>query len=300
VDEAFSIHIRELRAGIERRLRGYLDAETTCPAQLRDAMAYSLLGPGKRLRPLLVVLACEACGGRPEDALPAACALEMVHTYSLVHDDLPAMDDDDLRRGRPTCHRQFDEATAILVGDGFLTLAFQILATDIQPAELALTCCRELAQAAGVAGMVAGQMEDLHQESTSATLETLVALHRRKTGALFHAAVRLGGWLGTSTEPMLVRQAKLQALTAYAEHLGLAFQITDDLLDVEGQESQTGKRVHKDVQRGKLTYPGLLGVPASRARLHDAGQAALEALAPLGDSARWLAAVVSWVIERNN
>jgi geranylgeranyl diphosphate synthase type II len=299
LNDAFQTHLSQCRQRIEARLRTFLEAETTCPARLREAMAYSLLAPGKRLRPLLVLLACEACGGRQEEALPAACAVEMVHAYSLVHDDLPGMDNDDLRRGQPTCHRQFDEATAILVGDGLLTLAFQLLATEIRPGELAALCCRELAQAAGVAGMVGGQMDDLQWEGQAErTLEMLISMHRRKTGALFRASLRLGGWLGTVGEPDLVRQAKLAALTDYAEQLGLAFQIADDLLDVEGQEADAGKRVHKDAARGKLTYPGLLGLAASRERLRHAGHAALEALAPLGDRAHGLAAMVRQVIDR--
>lgn len=301
MEEGFHAHIAALRDRIDERLRAYLEAERACPARLREAMAYSLLGPGKRLRPLLTLLACEAVGGSVEGAMAPACAVEMVHAYSLVHDDLPAMDDDDLRRGRPSCHRQFDEATAILVGDGLLTLAFEILARDVRPGELAATCCRELAQASGVAGMVGGQMDDLHADRASdGTLENLVSLHRRKTGALIRAALRLGGHLGTTTAPASDRHTALEALTAYADHLGLAFQIADDLLDVEGHESQTGKKVHKDAARGKLTYPRLLGPAASRDQLQATSQAALAALTPLGERGRWLAAVVEWVARRNN
>lgn len=301
MDEDLRTHLTLRRGRIETRLRAYLSAEATCPPRLQEAMAYSTFSPGKRLRPILTVLACEACGGGLEEALAAACAVEMIHTYSLVHDDLPGMDNDDLRRGQPTCHRKYDEATAILVGDGLLTLAFQTLTTDVQPGWLAARCCQELAHAAGVAGMVGGQMDDLQGEREKThTLEMLVSMHRRKTGALFRAALRLGGLIGTCQDSVGVREVKLATLTSFAEHLGLAFQIADDLLDVEGQEENTGKRVHKDAARGKLTYPGLLGIPASRQRLHQAAQGALEALVSWGEQARWLRGVMHWVIERNN
>src|SRR5438874_6494292 len=196
-------------------------------------MAYSLFAPGKRLRPLLVTFACEAAGGTADQALPAACAVEMVHTYSLVHDDLPAMDDDDMRRGQPTCHKKFGEALAILAGDALLTLAFQVLAEGY-PASAA-ACCVELARAAGAAGMVGGQVDDLAWEREEAlqqrTLAGLEDLHGRKTGALIRASLRLGALAahaGTSTGPA---PALLDHLDAYGRCLGLAFQITDDLLD---------------------------------------------------------------------
>jgi geranylgeranyl diphosphate synthase type II len=293
-------HLEERRRLVEARLAAYLDAETQAPARLVQAMRYSLLAPGKRLRPLLVLLAAEACGGSAAGALPAACALEMVHTYSLVHDDLPAMDDDDLRRGRPTCHKQFDEATAILVGDALLTLAFQVLADDVRPPALAARCCRELARAAGPGGMVGGQVEDLAWEGRAdATAADLEQVHRLKTGALFGAALRVGGLIGLAESAAGPEgEAWLAALDRYAAALGLAFQISDDLLDVEGAAQQTGKRVRKDAERGKLTYPGLLGVAESRRRLRDVCEAAREALAPLGLRAGHLAALVQLIRER--
>ncbi len=290
-------NLADLRSVIEARLGRYLDAETACPTELREAVRYSLLAPGKRLRPMLVLMAAEAVGGRANDALPAACAIEMVHAYSLVHDDLPAMDNDDLRRGLPTCHKKFGEATAILVGDALLTLAFQVLSEDVKPATLAAACCADLAKAAGVAGMVGGQMNDLAAEKRlDGTLEILESIHRRKTAALFRAAVRLGGRIGLTGRE---QPDHLQALDRYAASLGLAFQISDDLLDVEGQTARTGKGVKKDAGRGKLTYPGLLGVEASRERLWAAGREAREHLACFGAMGQPLASLVQRIVERD-
>jgi geranylgeranyl diphosphate synthase type II len=277
------------RQRIDAALDGHLARQSGAPARLLEAMRYSLLAPGKRLRPLLVLLAAEAVVGAVEAALPAACAVEMIHAYSLVHDDLPAMDDDDLRRGRPTCHKQFGEPTAILVGDGLQALAFQILAEDVKPAELAAECCSELARGAGVQGMVGGQMDDLDWENRpGADLSMLESLQGRKTAALFRAAARLGGLIGLATASDLRRwQAPngLPALSSFGEHLGHAFQVADDLLDVESSETQTGKRTGKDTARGKLTYPGLIGIEASRRELAKFTAAALTDLTPLGANA---------------
>jgi geranylgeranyl diphosphate synthase type II len=291
-----SYHLDELRGLVEERLTACLNAQSACPPRLLEAVRYSLLGPGKRLRPVLVLLAAEACGASPNAALPAACALEMVHAYSLVHDDLPAMDDDDFRRGRPTCHTQFGEATAILVGDALLTLAFQVLSEGVQPPALAARCCSELARAAGMMGMVAGQMADLEWETRSGgTIAELEAIHRQKTGALFRAALRIGGLIGCqgSDDPRLL------ALDQYAQCLGLAFQISDDLLDVESSAEQTGKRVGKDAARGKLTFPGLLGVDESRKRLADLCRVARQSLNQLGESGCILCALVDLVEKRD-
>src|SRR5262245_31387359 len=190
-----SRYLHDKRALVDARLRASIRAGGGCPETLAEAMCYSLLAPGKRLRPLLTVLAAEACGGCDAAALPAACAVEMVHTYSLIHDDLPAMDDDDLRRGLPTCHKKYGEALAILAGDALLTLAFQVIAEGYAPGPAA-ACCRELARGAGAAGMVGGQVDDLAMESRGGggTLEELEFLHQRKTGALFRAALRMGVW----------------------------------------------------------------------------------------------------------
>jgi geranylgeranyl diphosphate synthase, type II len=294
-------YLREKRALVDARLADAVHPGDGTPPELVDAMRYSLLAPGKRLRPLLVILAAEACGGRDESALPAACAVEMIHTYSLIHDDLPAMDDDDLRRGRPTCHKQFGEALAILAGDALLTLAFQVLAEGYPPATAA-ACCRELARGAGGAGMVGGQVLDLAWENGKAgapSLPTLENIHARKTGALFRACLRLGAYAAQGERPGGPDAAALESLDAYGRCFGQAFQITDDLLDVEGHAEQTGKRVQKDAARGKLTYPGFLGVAESRRRAERLGQEALAHLRPLGPSGQRLAELVRYVLERD-
>jgi len=281
-------------------------------------MRYSLLAPGKRLRPLLVVMAAEACGGSEAVPWPAACAVEMIHAYSLVHDDLPAMDDDDLRRGLPTCHKKFGEALGILTGDALLTLAFEVLAEGYPPGTAA-ACCLELARAAGACGMVGGQVDDLAWERRTQTrnasektpmdeptLEELEFLHARKTGALFRASLKMGVLVSAK------RQAEdrpgsesgtgelLERFDTFGRCLGLAFQITDDLLDVEGDADQTGKRVGKDAARGKLTYPGFLGIAESRRRAERLCQEARKALAPLGPAVSRLLELVSSFVDRKS
>ena len=264
-----------------------------CPARLAEAMRYCVLGGGKRLRPVLCLLAAEAVGGDPEDALPAACALEYIHTYSLVHDDLPAMDDDDLRRGRPTCHRAFDEATAILAGDALLTLAFEVVARHTRPAAVG-ACVRLLAEGSGPAGMVGGQMADLMaQGRDDPTVEALEAIHRRKTGALLRAALKMGAAVAGAPEPLA------RALDEYGLAVGLAFQIVDDLLDVQGDEQKLGKRVGKDHGLGKWTYPGLLGLEGSRDRARELAEEAIAALQPLGDGGATLRALALDLLERD-
>src|SRR5579884_941885 len=246
-------------------------------------MRYSLLAPGKRLRPILTAMATEACGGG--DPWPAACAVEMIHAYSLIHDDLPAMDDDDLRRGQPTCHKKFGEALAILAGDALLTMAFEVLAEGY-PNRTASACCRELARAAGAAGMVGGQVDDLAwEQGGEATLEGLEDLHLRKTGALIRASLRLGALAAYAPRNGSPPRELLERLDGYGRCLGLAFQIIDDLLDVEGQAEQTGKRVGKDAARGKLTYPGFLGAAESRRRAERLGREACDYVQPLGTAA---------------
>lgn len=291
--------LRDARLRVESALGRFVPeslngAWSNCPPRLAEAMRYSLMGGGKRLRPVLCLLAAEACGGDSENALPAACALEMVHTYSLIHDDLPAMDDDDLRRGRPTCHKAFDEATAILAGDGLLTLAFEVVARYTQPASAAADCVRALAEGAGPIGMVAGQMADLEAEGRDdATIEALEAIHRRKTGALLRASLKMGGIVAGANERVL------QGLVDYGHAVGLAFQIIDDLLDVEGDETKLGKRVNKDSGLGKWTYPGLLGIPGSRARARALAEEAVAALAPLGERGTTLRTLAMDLLERD-
>ncbi len=287
--------LESLRQRINTELEVAIRSEPDCPQRLSDAMAYSLLAGGKRLRPLLVLLGCEACDGDAEAALPAACAIEMVHTYSLIHDDLPAMDDDLLRRGRPTCHIEFDEATAILAGDGLLTLAFELLADGIHPAKSAVECCKVLASAAGYCGMVGGQMADLNAENAGLqTLEQLEAIHHRKTGRLLTAALTMGGIVAQASEE------QLKALRKYGECFGLAFQITDDLLDVVGDRVKMGKAVGKDSEHGKLTYPSLIGEVESRTKARELIEDACGSLEPFGENGRRLDSLARFILERDH
>jgi geranylgeranyl diphosphate synthase type II len=280
------------RALIEDALTRACQFTPDCPSHLAEAIRYALLAPGKRLRPQLVLLACEACGGAVDAALPTAVAVEMIHAYSLVHDDLPAMDDDDLRRGRPTCHRQFDEATAILVGDALQARAFELLATQVQPPERAAACCAELAKAAGPESLVGGQADDLAAEFRSIGIERLQSIHRRKTGALFRASLQLGAIVAGATAD------ERSALAAYGDALGHAFQIVDDLLDVSGQESKVGKRLGKDGEHGKVTYPALLGIEESRARAAALIEQARVAIVPFGARAQALRELAEFVGRR--
>ena len=241
---------------IEQELGKYMDAVPEDPERLSAAMRHALLGGGKRLRPACVLIGAAAVGGVEKEALPAACAVEMVHSYSLVHDDLPCMDDDDLRRGRPTVHKAFDEATAVLAGDALLTLAFQILAADL-PAEISPAAAAALARAAGPAGMVGGQMADLLAEGQPLEEERILSIDRRKTAAMFSAAFELGGLCGGGgTE-------QLQTLARIGEICGIAFQIVDDLLDIQSTSDQLGKAAGKDKSRGKarLKVHAGLGTP---------------------------------------
>jgi geranylgeranyl diphosphate synthase type II len=293
-DDSFENAVARHRQRIESRLAEYLGHTADCPARLREAMAYSLLAGGKRLRPLLVLLACEACGGDVEAALPAACALEMVHTYSLIHDDLPAMDDDDLRRGRPTNHVVFGEALAILAGDGLLTRAFEIIAEEVLPKPVAAECCADLASAAGWRGMVAGQVADLEAEHQGlGSLDQLEAVHRRKTGRLLCCGLTMGARIAGASEDWRNR------LESYGFAVGLAFQITDDLLDVSGDPEKLGKGTQKDAQQGKLTYPTIVGVEESRRRAAKLIDEACRAVKPLGEKARLLTALAHYVRERD-
>lgn len=292
---AFPEICQPLREQVEAALEATLARYTVgVPDRLADAMRYSLLAGGKRLRPILVLLACEACGGDPRDAMPAACAIEMIHTYSLIHDDLPAMDDDALRRGRPTCHVEFDEATAILAGDGLLTLAFEVIATEIAPG-VAAACCADLAAAAGIAGMVGGQVSDLAAEHCfDPSLELLEDIHRRKTGRLLKAALTLGARIAGASDEIRI------SLEKYGECLGLAFQITDDLLDVLGEAARMGKEVRKDSESGKLTYPSILGEAESRRKAETLIDEARGCLQPLGAGGRRLESLADFVLERDH
>ncbi len=290
--KSFAEQSESYRRVIDARLDTYSQFNSDCPDQLREAIRHSLLAPGKRLRPLLTLMATEACGSEIEAALPAACAVEMVHAYSLIHDDLPAMDDDDLRRGRPTCHKVFGEGTAILAGDALLARAFEIIATDVRP-EVAAKCCAMLAEAAGASQLVGGQADDLAAEQQdSGSLDELEKIHRRKTGAMLEVSLQLGGVIASANDEQLI------ALQRYGRNLGLAFQVVDDLLDFDGDEAQLGKRTGKDADRGKLTYPVLLGVEASRQRAAELVDDAISAVSIFGERSDQLATLARFVLER--
>ena len=293
----------EVREFIEPRLAAALELSDEAAPRLVAAMRHALLAPGKRLRPALVLWAADACGGSWADAAGGAVAVEMIHAYSLVHDDLPAMDDDDLRRGRPTCHKAFDEATAILCGDALQALAFETLARDLPPAAAARGCLA-LARAAGPEALVGGQADDLAAERgwiddmsaapAAKQVAWLERIHRRKTGALFLAALELGGIAAGATA------AQLAKLAAYGRAFGLAFQIADDILDAEGDEAAMGKRVGKDADRGKLTFPTIVGLEESRARARALAAEAATAVAGLGAGAAPLEALAHWIVARDH
>ncbi len=254
---------------------------------LRESVRYALEAPGKRVRAAIVLWCCEVVGGRANrDAEIAAAAIEMVHTYSLIHDDLPAMDDDDMRRGRATCHKKFDEATAILAGDALLTLAFEILAKEVNDAAVAVRLIAELAEAAGPAGMVAGQMVDLKAANGEVSEEQLEHIHINKTAKMFRCAAVMGGMCGGGEEEQLERLRK------YGLKIGLGFQIADDILDVCGTSEQLGKTTGKDAEQGKATYPVVVGMAKSKEvaqRLAEEAVAAIEPFGERGDVLRRLA-----------
>ncbi|MBC8357082.1 MAG: polyprenyl synthetase family protein [Planctomycetes bacterium] len=289
----FSAYAKDARVEIDAALERFTEFDSDCPAGLREAIRHSLLAPCKRLRPLLVLMAAESCGSDREAAMPVACAVEMVHTYSLIHDDLPAMDDDDLRRGLPTCHAKYGEAMGILAGDALLTKAFEVLACDVRDPSVAAACCAALAKAAGASGMVGGQVDDLAAEFQDGGIEQLERIHRRKTGAMFLVSLRLGALVADA------ESEQFAALDAYGSRLGLAFQIADDLLDVRGEEAAMGKRIGKDSDRGKLTFPALLGVDESTRRARQLIDEACAALAIFGANASQLDALARYVVERN-
>lgn len=270
--------------------------QNSASERLQEAMRYSVLGGGKRIRPALCMAAARAVGSHEDAAVAPACALELIHAYSLVHDDLPAMDDDDLRRGRPTAHIAFDEATAILAGDALQTLAFALMAGAPELSDYQrITMITELARASGHRGMVGGQAIDLESVGHQLTIEQLENMHRHKTGALIEASVRLGAL----TAPGVTDQ-QLGKLADYASALGLAFQVQDDLLDIEGETSVIGKRQGSDVAKAKPTYPALLGLDGARERLSALLAQAQQALAGFGEEADPLRAMADYVVTRNH
>ncbi|MGI6343866.1 MAG: polyprenyl synthetase family protein [Bacillota bacterium] len=284
---------------VNEALAELLPVGDTFPPVIHEAMRYSVLGGGKRLRPILALAAAESVGAEAGPLLPAICALECIHAYSLIHDDLPAMDDDDLRHGLPANHRVYGEAVAILAGDALLTYAFRLLCSlkEAFPAELVLQIIEETAIASGSTGLVGGQTMDIlaeRQQLDFVPTEALEYIHRHKTGDLLRLSVRVGAILGGASAD------QLEALTRYAERIGVAFQITDDLLDVYGDETKLGKRVGKDAPRGKLTYPGVYGTPAAERQVQHLLQSAVDELQALGPTAEPLRQIARFLAQRDH
>ena len=284
---------KKRRELVEAALAEELAKTPVLDATLRASMEYSLMAGGKRLRPILLMAAADAVGADGTKFLPVACALEMIHTYSLIHDDLPAMDDDALRRGKATNHVVYGDGIARLAGDALLTLAFTVILRQKDvPAETLLRVVDEISRAAGAEGMVGGQALDLEAENRQITMEELRSVHRGKTGALFCAALRSGAILAGATEEQLA------ALTSYADHFGLAFQITDDILDVIGSAEEIGKPVGSDEKNNKSTYVSLTSLPEAQALAHCTAEAAEEALSIFGAEADFLRGLVTYLVNR--
>ncbi|RRJ83607.1 (2E,6E)-farnesyl diphosphate synthase [Aestuariirhabdus litorea] len=281
---------------VDRHLQQLLASAPVGAERLREAMAYSLFNGGKRVRPMLVFASCEALGGDPEQALPAAAAVELIHAYSLVHDDLPAMDDDDLRRGKPTCHIAYDEATAILAGDALQALAFEQLCQPVPThnSGLQLQLVQLLARGAGLYGMVAGQAIDLAAVGKPLGLDQLEQMHNHKTGALICASVEMGARIGGASAD------QLQRLQRYARAVGLAFQVQDDILDVEADTETLGKTQGADQALNKPTYPALLGLEGAKHKAQTLLEEALDALVPFNDQASPLRELARYIVHRSH
>ncbi|CAD7771543.1 MAG: Farnesyl diphosphate synthase [Candidatus Methanoperedenaceae archaeon GB50] len=289
-------YLKERKLLVEEALEHYLPPQKGFYNPIVEAMRYSLFAGGKRLRPILCLAATEIVGGKKETALPVACALEMIHTYSLIHDDLPAMDNDDFRRGKPTNHRVFGEAMAILAGDGLLTEAFYLLTypdllEKIPPAQL-VWISHLIAQAAGFRGMVSGQVMDLEATGKEIGLEELKAIHDHKTGALIRVAVESGAIIGGGNK------TEVEALKEYGTQIGLAFQIVDDVLDIEGNPEDMGKNIGSDEPQQKATYPKLVGLNEAKEMAQTCIKRGIHALKPFGERAMPLKALAQYIIER--
>ncbi len=291
-------YLAERRILVDKALDEMIPAEDNEPSVLHRAMRYSLFAGGKRIRPILALAAGDVVGEAPGSLLTLAVALECVHTYSLIHDDLPAMDNDDLRRGKPTAHKTFGEAVAILAGDALLTLAFDLLSSShavrAYRADRLLHAMRELAHAAGSQGLIAGQVMDMLSEGRTIDGDTVDYIVRNKTGALIRASLTSGAILGGGSDEQVFLLGK------FGDNLGAVFQIRDDLLDLEGDPVSLGKKVHKDRQRGKATYPALLGREQAKLMMQDLVDSAIEKVHPLGSKAEPLVALARYVVERTN
>jgi len=296
--QAFSDAIAARKKYVDSCLRDWMGSRGCFPPLIHEAMHYAVFNGGKRLRPIMVMEGARLAGKDPDMVIPSACALEMLHSYSLVHDDLPAMDDDDFRRGKPTCHKVFGEANAILTGDALLTAAFEIIArnadVDGVESQKVIRVIREVAEAAGSQGMIGGQVMDLEAEGRRIDYETLRTLHSLKTGRLFRASLRAGAILAGMDE------SGLEALSNYAEHFGLAFQISDDILDVQGDEKLIGKPVGSDEKNHKTTYPSLFGMDKAQQLLRESAQGCLKALEHFGPEADFLRNLAIFTVVRRN
>lgn len=280
---------------IDDKLDQYLAPKDNPQGIIYEAMRYSVFAGGKRLRPVLMLLTCEMCGGDINEVLPFACALEMIHTYSLIHDDLPAMDNDDLRRGKPTSHKQFDEATAILAGDALLNKAFEVVSQyDGQNPDRAMKAINILAVSSGTEGMIGGQIVDMHSEGREITLDELRYLHLNKTGAIIRSACKIGAVMSGADGD------KIKAADEFAENLGIAFQIQDDILDVTGTEAELGKPIGSDAEEGKNTYVSLLGLKRSEEMSEEYSKKAKQALDIFGEKANTLKELTDYLTDRRS
>ncbi len=291
-------YLAKKKEGVDKSIEKLVPPAKAFPPAVHEAMRYSLFAGGKRVRPILAIAAAEALGAKTADLLPIAGALELIHTYSLIHDDLPAMDDDDFRRGRATCHKVYGEAIAILAGDGLLNMAFEVLSDPRRlkavPAQRLIAIIKEISTASGVYGMVGGQAVDIESEGKDVDFPTLEYIHTHKTGALIRASVRVGA--------LYARAGKRQfaALTHYGELVGLAFQIADDILDITGSREEIGKDVGSDLRKGKKTFPSFYGLEESRRRAAEVADMAVRALRGFGRAADPLRELAKYIVNRVN
>ena len=288
-------YLSHQQARIEEALHHFLPSPDSRPQTLHESIRYSVLAPGKRLRPILTLATAEAVGGDSEAVMPTACALECIHVFSLIHDDLPCMDNDDYRRGRLTNHKVYGDAMALLAGDALLALAFQLIAENVSlvPAERILPTLRLVAEASGTWGMVGGQVVDMESQGNEVTAETLRYIHAYKTGALLSASVLSGAMLAGGTG------SQIENLKQYGAHIGLAFQIADDILDITGDQTKLGKPVGSDEERDKATYPRLYGLDESKRKAHAEVEAALATLSDFDERAEPLRAIARYTVERD-
>jgi geranylgeranyl diphosphate synthase, type II len=296
-DSFLEAYLQDRRKIVEESLHWYLPTDNNRPVEIYKAVHYSVFAGGKRIRPILCLAAVEACGGNFALAMPVACALELIHTYSLIHDDLPSMDNDDFRRGKPTSHKVFGESIAILAGDALLTEAFVLLSREGEikfSAEKRLAVIQEIAQAAGIAGMVGGQAQDVLAEKSRPDQEILQDIHRRKTAALIKAAVKSGAIMSNA------RENRIKALADYGLNIGMAFQIADDILNVEGDRKLMGKETGSDTALGKVTYPSLMGMDYSKTELQRHIDTAIDSISVFDQRALPLRLIACYIMERKS